>query len=142
MDHQIQKLNDEKVVFLRRLSKRDLEILTQDNMIKHLHCDLCSMTNHIKSLEQQLKELSNAPSEDEHPWKVPNTHSLQQPVIWDLPEDGPIPLPLLPLTSSLTGPSPQKVIPYVEPPSLQPDGYSLQKVNVCKYLPIWRMDCV
>ena len=34
------------------------------------------------------------------------------------------PLPFLPLASSLTGPSPQKVILYVEPPSLQPDGYS------------------
>ncbi len=45
------------------------------------------------------------------------------PVIWDSPDDRPIPLPLHPCTSS-TGPSPWKVIPYVEPPCLQPDRYS------------------
>src|SRR6266436_1508938 len=34
LDHQVKELNDERVVFLRWLSKKDLKILTQDNTIK------------------------------------------------------------------------------------------------------------
>src|SRR5258708_3748714 len=65
LDHQIQKLNDERVVFLRRLSKKDLKILTQDNMIKHLCCNLHGATDHIQSIKCQLKEMSYTPHEDE-----------------------------------------------------------------------------
>ena len=121
LDHQIQKLNNKRVVFLRRLSKKDLEILTWDNTIKHLHHNLHGATDHIQSIECQLKEMLYTPHEDKHLQKVPHTHSIQHPVT---PENGPLSLPLSPLTSSLTGPSPRKVIPYVKPMNLQPDGYS------------------
>src|SRR5258708_7412050 len=47
LDHQVKELNDERVVFLRWLSKKDLKILTRDNMIEHLHCDLHSAMDHI-----------------------------------------------------------------------------------------------
>src|SRR5260370_27083297 len=70
LDCQVQKLNNEKVVFLRRLSKKDLKILTQDNMIKHLHHDLCGATDHIQSIKQQLKEMLYTPHEDEYLQKV------------------------------------------------------------------------
>src|SRR5258707_5239717 len=51
LDCQVKELNNKRVVFLRWLSKKDLEILTQDNMIKHLHHDLCGVTDHIQSIE-------------------------------------------------------------------------------------------
>src|SRR5258707_12435934 len=47
LDCQVKELNDERVVFLRQLSKKDLKILTQDNMIEHLHHDLCGTMDHI-----------------------------------------------------------------------------------------------
>src|SRR5260221_440485 len=51
LDRQVKELNDERVVFLRWLSKKDLEILTCDNTIKHLHCDLHGTMDHIQSIE-------------------------------------------------------------------------------------------
>src|SRR5258707_10906725 len=51
LDCQVKELNDERVVFLRWLSKKDLEILTQDNTIEHLHCNLCSVMDHIRLIK-------------------------------------------------------------------------------------------
>src|SRR5258708_25375171 len=64
--------------------------------------------------------MSYTPQEDEHPRKVPHTHSTQQLAT---PESRPHSHPLSPLASSSMGPSPRKVIPYVEPADLCPDGY-------------------
>src|SRR5260221_38434 len=120
LDCQVKELNDKRVVFLRQLSKKDLEILTQDSMIKHLHCDLCSVMDHIQLIKQQLKEMSYTPQEDKCPQKVPHTHSTQQ---LTTPESGPHSHPLSPLVSSSMAPSPRKVILYVEPADLCPNGY-------------------
>src|SRR5258708_17174747 len=56
-----------------------------------------------------------------HSSRVPHTHSTQQLTTL---ESGPHSHPLSPLASSSTGPSPRKVIPYVKPADLHPDGYS------------------
>src|SRR5258708_13018837 len=65
--------------------------------------------------------MSYTPQEDEHPRKVPHTHSTQQLAT---PESRPHSHPLSPLASSSMGPSPRKVIPYVKPADLCPNGYS------------------
>src|SRR5260370_29767515 len=120
LDCQVKELNNKRVVFLRWLSKKDLEILTQDNMIKHLHHDLCSVMDHIQLIKQQLKEMSYTPQEDKCPQKVPHTHSTQQ---LTTPESGPHSHPLSPLVSSSMAPSPTKAILNLKPPHLCPNGY-------------------
>src|SRR5258707_14357524 len=89
-------------------------------MIEHLHHDLCSTTDHIRSIEQQLKEMLYTPQEDKHPQKVPHTHSTQQLAT---PESMPCSHPLSPLASSSTGPSPRNGILYVKTADLHLEEY-------------------